>query len=388
MSDTVSIYIHVPFCIKKCVYCDFYSDTQLSFIPEYLCSLEKEIGLRSKKQTDQRVDTIYFGGGTPSVLTIHQVETLLKTVQKNFSISPDAEITFEVNPGTIDEHYLAALKDIGITRLSLGIQSFNKEKLAFLQRIHSVRQGRDAVEYARKAGFDNISLDLMYGLPFETKELWHMDLTTALQMAPSHLSCYMLTIEPGTPLDEHQQNKKFKPICPDVLWDLFEKTSRTLETSGYEHYEISNFSRGKKNRSAHNSGYWNMKPYMGFGPAAHSYDNDIRSWNIRDVAGYICKLEAEHLPVEETEALTLDQKMLEMIMLRLRTLEGIDLEDFKRRFGITFESRFEQVIDQVCSASMGKIEKGTIEEPRFFLTLEGKTHLNSIVEAFSQRLVE
>lgn len=383
MSDHLSIYIHVPFCIKKCVYCDFYSDTQLSFIPEYIRSLEKEMGLRSEKQAGQRVDTLYFGGGTPSVLNIHQVETVLKTIQKNFRMSPDAEITFEVNPGTIDEHYLAALKDIGINRLSLGIQSFNSEKLAFLKRIHSVRQGRDAVEYAQKAGFDNISLDLIYGLPFETKDIWRMDLTTAIQMMPTHLSCYMLTIEPGTPLDENLQNKKFSPISLDILWNLFEKTSRILEASGYEHYEISNFSRGKKNRSAHNSGYWNMKPYLGFGPAAHSFDGDIRSWNIRDIAGYICKLESEHLPVEETEVLTVDQKMLEMIMLRLRTLEGIDLTDFKHRFGISFESRFEQIIDQVCSASMG-----TIEENRFFLTLEGKTHLNNIVEVFSQTLVE
>lgn len=346
------------------------------------------MGLRSGKQADQKVDTLYFGGGTPSVLNIHQVETLLKTIEKNFTISPDAEITFEVNPGTIDEHYLAALKDVGINRLSLGIQSFNSEKLAFLKRIHSAKQSCDAVEYAQNAGFDNISLDLIYGLPFETKELWRMDLTTAIQIMPSHLSCYMLTIEPGTPLDENLQNKKFRPICLDVLWNLFEKTSRILESSGYEHYEISNFSRGPKNRSAHNSGYWNMKPYLGFGPAAHSFDGDIRSWNIRDIAGYIRKLESEHLPVEETEVLTLDQKMLEMIMLRLRTLEGIDLTDFKRRFGISFESRFAQIIDQVCNASMGKIEKGKIEENRFFLTLEGKTHLNNIVEVFSQTLVE
>ena len=380
MCDQKSIYIHVPFCVKKCVYCDFYSETHLSLIPAYIKSLQKEIETRSGSK--DKINTIYFGGGTPSLLPIKDIEILLQTIRDKYSVSRDVEVTIEVNPGTIDLNFLRQLKKMGINRLSIGVQSFNDDKLRFLGRIHTADLAVKTIDHAGKAGFDNISIDLIYGVPFETEIKWLEDLKQAVVIAPSHLSCYMLTIEPGTPLAEKLKKGLVSPLDSIAMSGLFKKTSRFLGQFKYEHYEISNFSKGRQNRSKHNSKYWDLTPYYGFGPAAHSYDTKIRSWNHQSIETYIKELDSGRLPVEDRETLTREQKMMEMIMLRLRTIEGLDLEKFQTLFHRSFQNEFREIINNILDQSLGHFMG-----PKFALTLEGKTHLNSIVEAFSQKIL-
>ncbi|MCD4674610.1 MAG: radical SAM family heme chaperone HemW [Desulfobacula sp.] len=380
MSDQTSLYIHIPFCVKKCAYCDFYSKTNLSLIPGYIKSLQEEIEKRSGIK--DKVNTIYFGGGTPSLLPIKDIEILLQTIEDNFLVSRDVEVTLEANPGTVDFNYLSQLKKNGINRLSIGAQSFNDDKLKFLGRIHTSDQAIKTIDDAGKAGFDNISMDLIYGLPFETKTTWLKDLKKAVMMAPSHLSCYMLTIEPGTPLGEKLKKGLINPLGSTVMSMLFKKTSLVLNEYKYEHYEISNFAKGVQNRSRHNSKYWDMTPYYGFGAAAHSYDGKTRYWNHKSIKTYIKDMDSGRLPVEDRETLTREQKMMEMIMLRLRTFEGLDLEKFKTLFHVLFQNEFSQILENILDQSFGRFS-----DHRFALTLEGKAHLNSIVEAFAQKIL-
>ncbi|WP_457551202.1 radical SAM family heme chaperone HemW [Desulfobacula sp.] len=380
MCDQKSIYIHIPFCVKKCVYCDFFSRTDLSLIPIYIHCLQKEI--EKKPGAKENINTIYFGGGTPSLLSIRDVARILQTIGQRFKVSRDVEITFEVNPGTIDFDYLAELKKTGINRLSIGVQSFNDDKLKFLGRIHTAEQAEQTVEDAWAAGFNNISMDFIYGLPFETHAIWIQDLEKAIRMAPSHLSCYMLTIEPGTPLGEKCEKGLVNPLGSSVLSAMFKKTATLLSHNKYEHYEISNFSNAGQNRSRHNSNYWNMTPYYGFGPAAHSYDGKIRSWNLKNLETYIKDLDSGMLPVKGQEILTCEQEMMEMIMLRLRTLEGLDIHIFQARFQVSFKDFFKDVLAVILDQDLGRF-KGNC----FALTLEGKIRLDSIVEGFAKKIL-
>ncbi len=374
-----SVYIHVPFCIKKCRYCDFFSVIDLSLLPDYISCLKREVALRSDPQKE--IDTIYFGGGTPSVLSCPDIKKIIHTVHRSFCVLPDTEVTVEINPGTLKPGYLDDLLSAGVNRISIGVQSFNEDKLNFLGRIHTAQEAVDTIDSARKAGFDNISIDLIYGLPFESKPVWRADLEKAVQMTPEHLSCYMLTIEPGTPLKIRQDKGRFIPMDADTRFYFFENTVTFLESCGYEHYEISNFAKGKTNRSRHNSKYWDYIPYMGFGPAAHSFTGTHRFWNHRDMELYSRDLGANKSPVAEKEHLSLEQKMLEMIMLCLRTGQGIDLAVFKARFEISFEQQFKTIILSTQQAGLADFD-----EKRFVLTLQGKIHLDSIIEAFAQKI--
>ncbi len=388
MSESQSIYIHIPFCTKKCIYCDFYSEIDLEQIPEYIQCLFKEMDMR--KTIGSKIigvdtfdiDTIYFGGGTPSLIPAKDVESLLQGIEKRFSLVPGVEITLEVNPGTTGQGYFKDLRSAGVNRLSIGAQSFIPKKLSFLKRIHTVEQSLAAINHAQKAGFDDIGLDMIYGLPFEDEKSWLNDLQRAIEIGPSHLSCYMLTIEPGTPLEKQVRDKRIDPINSSILSRLFKLTAETLNHAGYEHYEISNFAKKPQNRSRHNSKYWDMTPYLGFGAAAHSYDSRSRFWNHRNIKTYIKDVQSGRMPVQELENLSQDQKMLEMVMLRLRTSEGLNLEAFEKCFGQSFESCFKIIIDQICSESLG-----TIDTKHFVLNLEGKARLNSIVEAFAEKIL-
>lgn len=370
----------MPFCVRKCAYCDFYSKTDLSLIPLYLQALEQEI--KTRAAPGQTIDTIYFGGGTPSLLPVRGIETVLGLLADRFRVSRDVEVTLEVNPGTVDRHYLSGLKQAGVNRLSIGVQSFHQVKLEFLERIHSATDAAAIVADAQKAGFENISLDLIYGLPFETAALWQEDLAAAARMSPSHLSCYMLTIEPGTLLASRVKQGLITPAGKTSLSDLLIETITFLTASGYEQYEISNFSNKRQNRSRHNSNYWNMTPYYGFGPAAHSYDGNKRSWNHSSIKSYLTDIAAGRLPVAGRETLTLEQKMMEMILLRFRTLDGLDLKQFEQVFHTAFETRFRSSLDRLLSASYGRIKNN-----RFSLTLEGRIRLDSIVESFAEQIL-
>jgi oxygen-independent coproporphyrinogen-3 oxidase len=315
------------------------------------------------------------------LLDIKQIDRIFQTLNTRFRVSPDAEITVEINPGTVAGDYLAGLKGTGVNRISIGVQSFDDAKLAFLNRIHTADEALKTIDHAETAGFENISLDLIYGVPGETRAAWIKDLKKALDRQPSHISAYMLTLEPGTPLADQVKQGYFIPLGNDMMSLLFKMTSQYLTQNGFEHYEISNFSRGRANRSRHNSKYWDLMPYLGFGPGAHSYDGAVRAWNHRSIAGYITDLSSGRLPVEDQETLTFEQKTAEFIMLRLRTLEGLDLGEFQERFQLSFTKKFEAILSRILGEDLGSIENG-----RFFLNLEGRTFLNGIVEAFSAEI--
>ncbi len=392
MSDTASIYIHVPFCVKKCRYCDFYSQQGLLQVPDYVQALVKEIEYRSgpeiksvkKSESNQKtkIETIYFGGGTPSVLKAGDFDRVLQTMARFYQVLPGVEITVEANPGTVDAVSLGELKKLGVNRLSIGVQSFDEKKLQFLGRIHSADQSKRVLHEAKMAGFNNIGFDLMYGLPFETERIWQYDLEKAIEFEPGHLSCYMLTIEKGTPLHADLEKGLIHSVSGEKLSRFFKTTSQFLTRQGYDHYEISNFSLGRHNRSRHNSNYWKMTPYLGFGPAAHSYDGETRFWNHSDINQYMNDIQQHRLPIGDKETLTQHQTMLEMILLGLRTTQGVDLNDFYNRFNIEFEKKFENELSQVSKENFG-----SIQDNRFLLNLDGRVHLNSIVEAFADRIV-
>ncbi len=380
LSKKGAIYIHIPFCIQKCIYCDFYSKTDLSLIPDYITTLVKEIKKRSESQNN--INTIYFGGGTPSLLSIGQVDLLLHTIKDTFSIASNAEISFEINPGTVDLKYLEKLRNIGINRLSIGVQSFNDDKLKFLKRIHSADDALRAIDHARKARFINISFDLIYGLPCETKSMWLKDLEKAVTMEPAHLSCYMLTIEPLTALDKKVTTGTITPLDNTFMTLLFKHTAKVLNNFGFDHYEISSFAKNRSTRSKHNSQYWNMTPYFGFGAAAHSYDGKKRAWNHKSIKNYMKDINSGRLPVEGSEILDLKQKKLETIMLRLRTLEGIDIKKYKSQFNINFKEEFKDIIKSVQDNAFG-----CLSHDSFALNLEGKIRLDNIIEIFAKKIL-
>jgi putative oxygen-independent coproporphyrinogen III oxidase len=411
LSDPLSVYIHVPFCLKKCSYCDFYSSQSLFCLPAYVASLEQEIEIRtgqnarsgSPDQTcrvPQQVNTLYFGGGTPSLMPLEDVKKILTTLRTCYQVTKDAEVTVEVNPGTVDQDYLAGLKSLGVNRLSIGVQSFDDDKIKVLSRIHTTGEAIRAIEAAQSAGFDNIGLDLIYGTPGETMATWTRDLQIALGFKVAHLSCYMLTLEPGTPLQTQYEQGLFPAPGPGLLTDLFMATAAFLEQHGFDHYEISNFARGIQNRSQHNSAYWQMKPYDGFGPAAHSFGfsgkkaqgqgdscrvSPVRSWNVSDVNGYIQALSAGRLPVQEQEELSVQQQVLERVMLGLRTRDGIDIAAVDKITGQDFSATFDRLLDRLERQGLG----GFVDGPgkRFSLTLSGRARLDSIVEAFVDKIL-
>jgi oxygen-independent coproporphyrinogen III oxidase len=337
------IYIHIPFCLKKCPYCNFFSTTDLSLKENFLKALLCEIdyytgGLLS-------FDTIYFGGGTPSLLSVVDISLILKKLFNHFNIQKDTEITMEINPGTVTQKNLHGYIDAGINRLNVGIQSFQDNYLGFLGRIHSAQDARNTLQYAKSAGFSNIGIDLIYGLPDQNLNNWENDLQTALSYNPEHLSCYMLTYEPKTPF--YTAREKDHILSPDenLRAELFSFTWQYLSSYGYSPYEISNFSKThsgspKTYRSRHNQKYWTFAPYIGLGPSAHSYIDPIRFWNGKSLDHYIHTIQSGFSPMAGKEFLTLEQQMMESIFLGLRTKEGIDLTRFNKKFEFDFHTTF------------------------------------------------
>jgi len=389
------LYLHIPFCLKKCRYCDFYSETDLSRVDEYASALIREIQLRSETRDSwgrAPVKTIYFGGGTPSVLPLSSLETVMETLHQYCRLSDDAEITLEANPGTLDQEYLTGLSSLGINRLSIGVQSFDDERLALLGRIHSGDEAGRAIKWARAAGFENIGLDLIYGLPGETRLDWEKQMDAALAFCPEHLSCYMLTLEPGTPLYHRYEKGLFTPMAGEAQVDLFTFTSEYLVAGGYDHYEISNFAHGKENQSRHNCAYWEMLPYTGFGPSAHSYwiqgergraDHHIRFWNLADLDAYTRSLAEGHLPVDSREILTPSQQMLERIMVGLRTGKGLDIDAFDILSKSSFQMDYRELVLGLEKEKLGQI---TEDGKGFILTRAGWARLDNIIERFARDL--
>ena len=328
------IYIHIPFCRSRCIYCGFYSTTFLELRQRYVDALCREMEIRSQRSEvrGERIETIYLGGGTPSQLTFDQLRQLFIYINKVYPLTPDSsplppEITIEVNPDDVTVEFAAVLQQLPVNRVSMGIQTFDDQRLRFLHRRHTSQQAIKAVDILRSAGIQNISIDLMYGFPGETLEQWEADIEAALALDVEHLSAYCLMIEEGTLL-----HKMFTDDCllftddyPDEEMErqMYEVLIDRLEAAGYEHYEISNFARPGF-RSRHNSNYWNGTPYIGLGAAAHSYDIRSRSWNVADIRQYIEGMERGERIFEE-ELLDDDTRYNDIVTVALRTKEGIDL---------------------------------------------------------------
>ena len=324
------IYIHIPFCASRCIYCGFYSCTNLSMRKRYVSALLHEIELRGNelyKLCSQSkmcyVDTIYIGGGTPSVLLAEDIKRILDMLRSTFDCMP-REITIEMNPDDVTLDFVSSLKSMGVNRISLGIQTFDDERLRFIRRRHTASQARRAVETVRNAGIHNVSIDLMFGFPGETCEEWQYDITQALDLNPSHISAYCLMYEEGTPLYNMYKLGKFRQIDEDCYLNMYTILIDRLKNGGYEHYEISNFAKPGC-RSIHNSSYWHDVPYLGFGASAHSYLYEKRSWNIDDINKYVNDIEHNILP-SECEIIDNDTHYNDLVTTALRTSEGLDLD--------------------------------------------------------------
>lgn len=317
------IYIHIPFCKSACHYCNFHFSTSLRYKNELLNALLKEIELQQDFPGLNRINSLYFGGGTPSLLENSEILELISRVNNNFELLPDAEITLEANPDDITEEKLQGWKSAGINRLSIGIQSFFEEDLRWMNRAHNARQAETALQLALEY-FDNITIDLIYGTPGLTDERWKINVDKAIASGVPHLSCYALTVEPKTPLDKLIRKEQYENVNPDQQSAQFLLLMEWLEVAGYEHYEISNFAKPGK-RSRHNSSYWQNQPYLGLGPSAHSFTGTERQWNIANNNTYITALVENRIPFEH-EVLTETQRLNEYIMTSLRTMEGLNLE--------------------------------------------------------------
>ena len=327
------VYVHIPFCKSRCIYCDFFSTTSLPLREKYVDALCHEIELRSQglSAEERRIETIYLGGGTPSQLSIEQLRRIFDAVFDCFQVSEEAEITMEVNPDDVNATYLQGLKQLPVNRLSFGIQTFNDERLRFIRRRHTAQQAINVVHDCQAAGYGNISIDLMFGFPGETLEEWQSDIETALSLNVQHISAYSLMYEEGTALTRMLEAGEIEEIDEELSLQMYGTLVERLKKAGFEHYEISNFARPDR-RSRHNSSYWHGIPYFGFGAGAHSYDGHARTWNANDLLIYIKGVETGSLATEG-EMLNMEQKYDECVMVGLRTCEGVDLQHIESVFG-------------------------------------------------------
>ena len=328
------IYIHIPFCKRKCTYCDFYTEVSLQFIPQIVDSIVKEIEIRQEYLQKQPVKTIYFGGGTPSVLNKEQFSLIFESIYKHFEVNDDAEITLEANPDDLSAEYLASLQELPFNRISMGIQSFDDEDLKRINRRHSAEEARMAVRNAQNAGFHNISVDLIYGLPFQSLEAWKRQLEMALSLNVQHISAYGLTYEEGTALWKQREKGRVQPVDDEIMNSMYLHLVETVTQNGFEAYEISNFAKPGF-RSRHNTSYWRQEAYLGLGPSAHSYDLQSRQWNVSSIKDYINAIENGNSFFEKEE-LSQREKFNDYVMVSLRTLEGIDLNYVENEFGKEF----------------------------------------------------
>jgi oxygen-independent coproporphyrinogen-3 oxidase len=371
MSRDLALYIHIPFCRRKCLYCSFisYSNREAD-IPPYLDALKNELQQRAG---GERIRSIYFGGGTPSLLPSGDIGDLLSSINALFTIDNAAEISMEANPGTVDEKYLAAVRRLGVNRLSLGVQSFNDRELKMLGRIHTVAEAGNAVRFAWAAGFDNLNLDLIYGLPGQTLADWRYSLEAALAMSPEHLSLYALTLEEDAPLLAAIESGALPVIDSDIAADQYELAEDLLAAGGYTHYEISNWAR-PGGECRHNLVYWRNLPYLGVGAAAHSCLDGHRLANNKDLDKYIAEYTGKIPPMPELdEEIGPELELAETAILGLRLDEGIETDYLRRRFGIDIMSHYRQQVEEM--AGIGLLEKG---EGRIRLTRRGRLLSNEV----------
>lgn len=317
------IYIHIPFCASRCIYCGFYSTTRNALQHRYTDALLKEMELRRGELGNNcSIDTIYIGGGTPSVLPADELQRILATVNNSFTVKA-RETTIEMNPDDVTTELVARVKAMGVNRISMGVQTFSDQRLRFIRRRHTSMQAMKAVETVRNAGIDNVSIDLMFGFPGETVEDWQQDVEQALALEPSHISAYSLMFEEDTPLYQMLQSGKVRQIDEEASLAMYTMLTNRLKANGYEHYEISNYALPGC-RSIHNSSYWHDTPYLGFGASAHSYTGNKRSWNVDNIMEYVEAIEQGELPCS-AEEIDADTHYNDLVTTALRTCEGLDL---------------------------------------------------------------
>lgn len=350
---SLALYVHIPFCAARCPYCDFntYAGLDALYRP-YIAALAEEIRRAGAQRSRPAAHTVFIGGGTPTVLPNELFEKVLRACQAAFDIAPDAELTSEANPGTVDQAHFAALRAMGVNRLSMGVQSFDDAELRFLGRIHDAGEAEAAIEAARSAGFDNINLDFIFGLPGQDPATWRRTLLTAAEFQPEHLSLYSLTVESGTPLAEWVQSGQVAEPDDDLAADLYLGAAETLAGLGLFQYEISNWAReGRQCR--HNLVYWRNEPYLGFGAGAHSFDGERRWWNHRGVADYIARVRAGQEPEADSENIDRRLAMGETLMLGLRLVdEGVTDARFRSRFGVGLFETFGAEIEKLLARGL------------------------------------
>lgn len=367
------IYIHIPFCRQACHYCNFHFSTSLRYKNDFISALLKEIELQSTNNylQNQPVETLYFGGGTPSLLSNDEIQLITEQLHRYFNIANDAEITLEANPDDITNEKLSSWKQTGINRLSIGIQSLFDEDLQWMNRSHTAAHAKKVIEQARDAGFEHFTVDLIYGTPGLTDEKWKQNLDWVVQQNITHLSCYALTVEEKTPLDKQIRQHKKENTNAEQQSRQFIQLLDYAQQAGFEHYEISNFAK-PGHHSKHNSSYWHGVPYLGLGPSAHSFNGNSRQWNISNNQQYIQSLQQTIIPFEKEE-LTSTQKLNEYIMTSLRLMEGCDLDQVTKHFGASQS-------EQLHKEASVFIQKEWLKEENnhLILTREGKLFADRI----------
>lgn len=373
------IYIHIPFCKQACYYCNFHFSTSIAKRNEMIVSLVREIEIRSLSSekeisiisSEENIETIYFGGGTPSLVLGNDINSIIEAIKRNFKISENPEITLEANPDDISLEKLNNWKSAGINRLSIGIQSFIERDLKWMNRAHDATQAINCIELARSAGFENFSIDLIFGTPGLSDKEWEKNIQTVIDLDVPHIACYALTVEPKTILNKMIQSKEKENINTDVQAQQYLMLMELMRGAGYEHYEISNFAKPGFS-SKHNSSYWQGKNYIGIGPSAHSYNGEMRLWNKANNAIYIKSINENIIPFEK-ENLTQSQKLNEYIMTSLRTIEGMDLDFIEKSFSIEQRQRIENIIKKEVEK-----EKITFRNNKIILTNAGKLFADGI----------
>ena len=366
-----SIYIHIPYCKQQCTYCNFHFRIVQNDKEEMLKSIKKEIKLRQSYLNGASISSIYFGGGTPSILNKEEIKSLIHTLYDNFRIDHDAEITLECNPDDLDTKKLLELKEIGINRLSIGIQSFDDADLKFMNRSHNAKEALNCIQFAKESGFDNITIDLIYGLPNQSNENWKKNLARMLSLDIQHFSAYSLTVEPKTKLKHLIAKKLVTPLDDKITVEHFNTLVEIANENNFVHYEISNF--GKEGFfSNHNSAYWKNKHYLGVGPSAHSFNGISRQWNVASNKHYIKKVN-ENDSYFEVEQLSNTQQYNEYIFTALRTIWGVELDYISNLFGHEALNYFKKQI--INWENNGKIKQ---EKNTYTLTKKGKLYADAI----------
>ena len=368
------IYIHIPFCKQACHYCDFYFSTSLRYKDDLVRSLIKEIALQKNYLSGETIETIYFGGGTPSLLDENEFNLLIETITSKYTVAGNAEITLEANPDDLKQEKLQALKQAGINRLSIGVQSFFDDDLQWMNRVHRASEAEACVKRAQDIGLNNITIDLIYGYPLLSDDKWILNLKRAFELDVPHVSSYSMTVEPLTALDAFIKNKKQRPMDDEQSARQFVFLMDAMQSQGFEHYEISNFCK-PGHYSMHNSNYWKGVPYLGIGPSAHSYNGSSRQWNMANNAKYIAALQNDALPAE-IELLTETDRLNEYIMISLRTIWGLDLQKLNR---IAASSG-----DQLKLKTLDFIDREWViqKDGVIYLTPAGKLYADNIASTF------